>query len=250
MGRLRHQLTTFGLIVGLTSPAMLSVPATATAAPGDVARSLRRQQLFLTVVQTKSVQRRIHVRADGDWGSNTVDAMRRFQRRHGLAVTGAANVESLRAMRLRVADRFERQLWAARAAARRSPTPPAASGLAAAALRQARTALGVPHRDGGTTLAGFDCSGFVRWAFRHAGRELPRTSSEMYRRGWAVTKAALRPGDLVFFDAAGPGASHVGIVVSRTTAISATTSSGVAIHDISEGYWAAHYIGARRLASD
>jgi cell wall-associated NlpC family hydrolase len=72
----------------------------------------------------------------------------------------------------------------------------------------------------------------------------------MYRRGWAVTKGAIRPGDLVFFDAAGPGASHVGIVVTRTTAISATTSSGVAIHDIARGYWAQHYVGARRLAAD
>ncbi len=222
----------------------------ARAAPGDVARELRRQQLFLTVAQTKSVQRRIHVRADGDWGSDTVDAMRAFQRRRGLAVTGAANVESLRAMRLRIADRFEARLWAARAASRREPTPEPASALAAAALRWSRTALGVPYRAGGTTLAGFDCSGFIGWAFRRAGRPLPRRSYDMYRRGWAIARGAIRPGDLVFFDAAGPGASHVGIAISRTSAISATTSSGVAVHDFAHGYWAHHYVGARRLAVD
>lgn len=232
----------------LAATTVLSPPA--QAAPGDVARALRRQQLFLSVTQTKTVQRRLHVRADGDWGSGTVDAMRRYQRRHRLAVTGAANVESLRTMALRMADRFEAQLWAARAAARRAPTSTAASTLGASALRWARTALGTPHRDGGRTTAGFDCSGLVHWAFGHAGRELPRRSFEMYQRGWAVTKDALRPGDLVFFDAAGPGASHVGIAVSRTMAISATTSSGVAIHDIAHGYWAAHYVGARRLAAD
>lgn len=221
--------------------------AAAAAAPGDVARALRRQQLFLTVTQTKSVQRRLHVTADGLWGSDTVTAMRKYQRRHRLAVTGSANVESLRAMKLKVADRFEAQLWAARRSSRSSPTP--ASPTAAEALRTARTAVGTPYRAAGTTLAGFDCSGLVQWAYGDAGVSLPRRSFKMYQRGTAIARGAIRPGDLVFFDAAGPGASHVGIVASRTTAISATSSSGVVEHDIAAGYWAQHYVGARRVAA-
>ncbi len=228
-------------------PLPTNLAVAASAAPGDVANALRRQQLFLTVAQTKSVQRRLHVRADGLWGSKTVTAARRYQRRRGLAVTGAANVETLRAMRLRVADRFEAQLWAARAAKRRSPR--SASPTGAKALRTARTALGVPYRDAGRTTAGFDCSGLVQWAYRRADVSLPRRSFDMYRRGFAITKGAIRPGDLVFFDAAGPGASHVGIVASRTTAVSATSSSGVVEHDIAHGYWAEHYVGARRIAA-
>ncbi|HET9614649.1 MAG TPA: C40 family peptidase, partial [Candidatus Limnocylindrales bacterium] len=113
----------------------------------------------------------------------------------------------------------------------------------------ARTAVGVPYLTAGTTLAGFDCSGLVQWAYRRAGRSLPRRSFDQYRRGFAITKGALRPGDLVFFNAAGPGASHVGIVATRTTAISATSSSGVVEHDIAHGYWAQHYVGARRIAA-
>lgn len=218
----------------------------ARSAPGDVARALRRQQLFLTVRQTKIVQRRLRVPADGIWGSDTVDGARRYQRRRGLAVLGYANVETLRRMKLKVADRFEAQLWAARAARRR--TPKAAAPIAAEALRITRTALGVPYLTAGTTLAGFDCSGLVQWAYRRAGRELPRRSFEQYQRGWAITKGAIRPGDLVFFDAAGPGASHVGIAATRTSVISATSSSGVVEHDIARGYWAHHYVGARRLA--
>lgn len=240
----------FQRLVLLACVAAVPVAAPAAqAAPGDVARELRRQQLFLTTSQTKSVQRRIHVRADGDWGSATVTAMRRFQRRHRIAVTGAANVESLRAMRLRVADRFEARLWADRAAARRKRTVKASSATAAAAVKWANSRLGTPYREAGRTSAGFDCSGLVVWSYGHAGVKLPRRSFEMYKRGWAITKGALRPGDLVFFNAAGPGASHVGIAVSRTTAISATTSSGVAVHDIVRGYWAEHYVGARRLAA-
>jgi cell wall-associated NlpC family hydrolase len=237
-------------LVVLTCFAAVSVAApVAQAAPGDVARALRRQQLFLTTAQTKSVQRRIHVRDDGDWGSNTVTAMRRYQRRHRVAVTGSANVESLRAMHLRVADRFEARLWADRDAARRRPNVTAPSETAASAVRWAYSRLGTPYLAAGMTPAGFDCSGLVLWSYGHAGLQLPRRSYEMYQRGWAITKGALRPGDLVFFDAAGPGASHVGIAVSAATAISATTSSGVAVHDIARGYWAQHYVGARRLAA-
>lgn len=219
----------------------------ASAAPGDVARALRRQQLFLSVAQTKTVQRRLHIAADGIWGSDTVTAMRKYQRQRSLAITGSANVESLRAMRLRVADRFEASLWAARGAKRRTPAAP--STRAAKALRTARTGIGAPYLAAGTTKAGFDCSGLVQWAYADAGLALPRRSFEMYRRGYAITKGAIRPGDLVFFDAAGPGASHVGIVATRTTAISATSSSGVVEHDISRGYWAQHYVGARRVAA-
>lgn len=222
-------------------------PAVRAAAPGDVARALRRQQLFLSVTQTKTVQRRLVVEDDGVWGSDTVDAARAYQRHHGLAVLGFANVETLRVMGLAVADRFERQLWQARDTRRR--TPAAASARAASALRITRTALGVPYRTAGTTMAGFDCSGLVQWAYARAGRTLPRRSFEQYRKGFAITKGAIRPGDLVFFDAAGPGASHVGIAASRTTVISATSSSGVVEHDIARGYWAAHYVGARRVAT-
>jgi peptidoglycan DL-endopeptidase CwlO len=51
----------------------------------------------------------------------------------------------------------------------------------------------------------------------------------------------------VFFDTDGGGASHVGIATGAGTAISATTH-GVMEHSISDGYWGAHFLGARRVA--
>jgi cell wall-associated NlpC family hydrolase len=50
----------------------------------------------------------------------------------------------------------------------------------------------------------------------------------------------------VFFDANGPGASHVAIATGAGTAISAT-SHGVREHAIGGPYWGAHYYGARRV---
>ena len=64
--------------------------------------------------------------------------------------------------------------------------------------------------------------------------------------GVPVSRANIQAGDLVFFNANGPGASHVGIATSNSTAISAT-SHGVMEHQIGGSYWGNHYIGARRV---
>ena len=65
--------------------------------------------------------------------------------------------------------------------------------------------------------------------------------------GWpSLDRAAIQAGDLVFFDANGPGASHVAIATGNSTAISATTH-GVVEHTIGGAYWGAHYVGARRM---
>ena len=86
------------------------------------------------------------------------------------------------------------------------------------------------------------------WAFGQAGIDLPRTSFQQYRVGIAVPKAQILAGDLVFFDSAGAGASHVGVATSATKVISAT-SHGVMEHTIASGYWSRHYVGARRLVA-
>ena len=52
----------------------------------------------------------------------------------------------------------------------------------------------------------------------------------------------------MFFSTAGPGASHVGIAVSGSTVVSATSSGGVMEHSINDAYWGGHYVGARRLS--
>ncbi|MBZ4449123.1 C40 family peptidase, partial [Clostridioides difficile] len=45
-------------------------------------------------------------------------------------------------------------------------------------IEQAKTALGTPYVPGGTDTQGFDCSGFVQWAYRNVGVTLPRTARE------------------------------------------------------------------------
>ena len=90
------------------------------------------------------------------------------------------------------------------------PPPPPPPSVGETALAAARTALGTPYAWGGTGRGGFDCSGLVQWAFRQAGVTLPRTSQTQSTVGQPVSRADLRPGDLVFFYSQ---VSHVGIYV-------------------------------------
>jgi peptidoglycan DL-endopeptidase LytE len=105
--------------------------------------------------------------------------------------------------------------------------------------------IGVPYVWGGTTPSGFDCSGLVQYVYAHFGTTLPRTSYEQFNIGTSVPTSDLMPGDIVFFDTFGSGASHDGIFIGNGQFISAT-SSKVEIDSLSNPYWSAHYLGARR----
>ena len=176
---------------------------------------------------TMAVQRALGIAADGVYGPITRAAVRRFQQAHGLAVDGVVGPQTLAALGI--------------SGAGATPTAPAGAAVAAA-----RSKLGAAYVLGGTGPNGFDCSGLTQWAMAQAGISIPRTSYAQFGAGTPVDRNAIQPGDLVFFDADGPGASHVGIATSGSTAISATTH-GVREHAIFDAYWGSHYLGARRF---
>jgi murein DD-endopeptidase MepM/ murein hydrolase activator NlpD len=86
-----------------------AAPAPSTAAPVTVSET---QTVKLTRSQTKSVQRRAHVRADGALGSRTRAAIKRYQSKKRLVRTGRPNLQTLKAMKLSFASRIEQQLVA------------------------------------------------------------------------------------------------------------------------------------------
>ena len=82
---------------------------------------------------------------------------------------------------------------------------PGSAEFGAAVMAIAARYAGIAYRYGGTTPAGFDCSGYVRYVMAQVGVSLPRTSSEQRAATTRISSSDAVPGDLVFF----PG--HVGI---------------------------------------
>jgi cell wall-associated NlpC family hydrolase len=134
------------------------------------------------------------------------------------------------------------------------PALPNRAGHAEEVILRALSQLGVRYRYGGNDPeTGFDCSGLVNYAFREAlGKSLPRSAADIWRTtaatGEEVTRDALIPGDLVFFNTLRRPYSHVGIYLGEGRFVHAPSSGGVVRIESMEGrYWVGRYNGARRV---
>jgi cell wall-associated NlpC family hydrolase len=135
----------------------------------------------------------------------------------------------------------------------------AASRLAIAdsVVATALDALGTSYRLGGTTTAGFDCSGLIQHAYARYGIQLPRVSRDQAKEGKAVKRDldALRPGDILTFAQRGRRITHVGLYLGAGRFVH-SARGGVQVSALSDSdpqgrwYWK-RWIGARRVvASD
>jgi cell wall-associated NlpC family hydrolase len=111
--------------------------------------------------------------------------------------------------------------------------------------RSAMRFIGTPFVFGGTSIYGFDCSGYVQHVFAMFGMHIPRTADAQYYAGYRIHGRISR-GDLVFFQTYLPGVSHVGIYLGNGRFIHAS-SHGVRVSSLSEQYWNSRYLGAKRL---
>jgi cell wall-associated NlpC family hydrolase len=132
----------------------------------------------------------------------------------------------------------------------RAPARDAAADLVLAAMNF----IDRPYRNGGQSAeTGFDCSGFTRHVFGQAlGIELPRSADEQAhdRALSRVSRHALRPGDLVFFNTLRRTFSHVGIYVGDGRFIHAPRSGAqVRVESLAADYWSRRFTGARRVAA-
>lgn len=142
---------------------------------------------------------------------------------------------------------------AVRPGAESPPPDESAHGPIQEVVLQALALLGTPYRWGGQSPGGgFDCSGLVNHVMQQAmGIVLPRSAAAMSRVGAAIERSALRAGDLLFFVTRKKEVSHVGIYVGENRFVHATRTGGdVRVSALSERYWSARYVGARRIAGE
>jgi len=116
-----------------------------------------------------------------------------------------------------------------------------------AALRQVHAEWqGTPHRLGGTSKRGVDCSGLLYLVFPAVlHTHLPRTTEEQARMGRSVRQSNLQAGDLVFFRP-NRKTRHVGVYLRDGEFLHAP-NSGVRVDRLDDPYWNRAYWMARRV---
>lgn len=121
----------------------------------------------------------------------------------------------------------------------------------------ALTLGGIPYQYAGTSLQGFDCSGFTYFVFKNFDISIPRASWQQFTVGVPVNKEEIKKGDLLFFK--GPKSAtvgHVGIAITdhedKLVFIHSSSGGGgrgVTVDSLSQPHYAARYLGARRISS-
>ncbi len=119
----------------------------------------------------------------------------------------------------------------------------------------AKNFLGTPYHYGGTSPAGFDCSGFIYYIMGNFGMSLTRSSYGLAEFGENVMLSEIRPGDLMFFkgrNANSTNVGHVAMVIEVSEGvikfIHASTSRGVTIDNfVTSKYYIPRFIKAKRL---
>lgn len=134
------------------------------------------------------------------YGKSTQTAVAKFQRSVGLRRSGSMTPQTWASLQ-----------YVIKRKATKSRTTTSTGPFHARVLKEAAKLRGTPYRYGGTTPRGFDCSGYTGYVYKRAGKALPRTSRAQYSATKHLSRAAAKPGDLVFFKSGGGSVYHVGI---------------------------------------
>jgi LysM repeat protein len=113
-------------------------------------------------------------------------------------------------------------------------------------LSEAKSHMGTPYVWGGSSVGGFDCSGYIYYVYKQAGLSINRLSSEgYYSRSYYISSP--QPGDLVFFENTyKKGISHLGIYLGNNQFIHAG-DNGVQITSLDNSYWKSKFDGFKRF---
>lgn len=122
-------------------------------------------------------------------------------------------------------------------------------------IHKASQNIGTRYRGGGTTSAGFDCSGLIFTTFKNIDVVLPRTSASMAGVGVKIDRSQAQKGDLIFFTTNGRGyINHVGMVTDvledEIKFIHSSVQAGVIISSTKEPYYSRRFVQINRVPID
>ncbi|RKL68451.1 peptidase [Salipaludibacillus neizhouensis] len=186
---------------------------------------------------------------DGVFGSQTRSAVQSFQRSAGISVDGVAGPQTFDALGGSVSSSGSSSASKSNSKSGStgsvSSNSSGSSSSASGVISTAKGQIGSPYSWGGTSPSGFDCSGFLNYAFSKNGQSIPRTVSAIH--GAATSVSNPQVGDIVFFATTHSGPSHAGIYLGNNEFIHAGSSTGVTVSNLNTSYWSNSYLGAGRL---
>ena len=216
---------------------------------------------------------------DGDYGSNTANAVSLFQTASGISATGKADAATLKALysptaaskpsSVKAADEVTAVSVTGNVSLSSSyvTTMPASlasntssySGSMTAAEKLeyviycAQQQLGKPYVYGSTGPNSFDCSGLSTFAFKKIGISLKRSAyAQGYDSSYSKIEGVgnLRRGDLVFFNTVTDSdlSDHVGIYLGSGCFIHASSGGHkVVVSNLTSGYYNRVFSWGRRI---
>ncbi len=202
--------------------------------------------------------------ATGYFGENTVSALKSFQKRNGLTADGKFGVSTnhklfsdsaIKAASSSSSNTSNSSNNNSSSSSNNSSSSSSnnnsnyeysGSGSVSALIKAAESRLGCKYVLGAKGPNQFDCSGLVYWCLNNAGVK----QSYMTSSGWRncskyqriTSRSQVKAGDILVFT------GHVGIAVSNSMMIDASTSNGKVVKRSSYGsYWDSRWICAYRI---
>jgi peptidoglycan DL-endopeptidase LytE len=165
------------------------------------------------------------------------DTLSHIAKRYGTSVSQLKANNGLSSDLIRVGQKLSINGKTASAPAKQVVTKVASSSNdSVGVINEAKRHVGTPYVWGGASPSGFDCSGFIYYVYKQAGKNVSRTSAAGLWNG-ATRVSSPQPGDLVFFsNTYKPGISHVGFYMGDNKFIHAG-NDGVEVTSLSNSYW-------------
>jgi hypothetical protein len=110
----------------------------------------------------------------------------------------------------------------------------------------------IPHKDGGMSHFGIDCSGLVNVIYKNVyGIVLERNSATIFKINChKISLSRLKEGDLVFFNTINKSKSdinHVGVYLKDNKFVHSSISRGVIISNLDENYYRKTWVCGGRV---